>query len=281
MPFRLLESDADLTTALRRIAAETLGRATAKGTDTRDARKRVKKLRAVLRLVRPGMKAAKGANAALRDAAAGLSDVRDAQAMLDVHDRLGGAADGWLRATLAARLAAAEAGPDGDEAFRAALAKVAKAASHWAVKGEDAKVFARGLAHTRKDGLAALALVRAEPTEEALHEWRKPAKALWYQARLLAPVWPEAMAPVVADADRLGKALGEHHDLAVFRRLIEGLPEAEAPAVEVLALRATARRQMASIEAMALPLGTRLFAGPPDAVAEVWAAWWQVWRRPG
>ena len=278
MPFRFQKQDADLTAALRRIAAEMLERA-AQEDDVREARKRVKKLRALLRLVRPGMKAARGANDALRTAAAGLAPVRDAQAMLAVHDRLGGAADGWVRATLAARLTAAEAAGDGGHAFRQALVPVTKAAARWSVKGDDAEVLAAGLVQTRKRGVAGLVAIRDGGGPEALHDWRREVKALWYQARLLAPVWPEAMEPVAAGADALGKALGDHHDLSIFRTLIGGMAEAEAPAVEVLALRASARRQMADIEATALPLGARLFAGPPEAVATLWSDWWRLWRR--
>ena len=42
----------------------------------------------------------------------------------------------------------------------------------------------------------------------------------------------------------------------------------------------TARIQDAQtgIEAMAFPLGARLFAGEPEEIADLWVKWWKVWR---
>jgi CHAD domain-containing protein len=279
MPFHLLRTDRHLTGSLRRLADETVGRAIQQPYPTvHDARKAVKKLRGTLRLVGSGMKAAPDINAGLRDAAAKLSGPRDAEVMLALFDQLGGAPDGHLRRTLAARLADAVQDHDAEAAFRDALAVVMRDVASWRVKGNPAKVLAKGLAATRKRGLRAMAAARATTDPEAMHEWRKQVKAHWYQARLLAPIWPEVMAPVIAEADWLGEKLGEHHDLAVFCVQITALPPTDAPMTETTPLLASATARMADIVARAFPAGARLLAGPPDAVAAIWSDWWQLWH---
>lgn len=35
-----------------------------------------------------------------------------------------------------------------------------------------------------------MAQAQAKPSVENLHEWRKRVKDLWYQVRLLTPLWP-------------------------------------------------------------------------------------------
>ncbi|MEO1277433.1 MAG: CHAD domain-containing protein, partial [Planctomycetota bacterium] len=53
-----------------------------------EARRRCKQIRALLRLVRPSFGKYEAENAAVRDAARSLADLRDAQSIVDAFDRL-------------------------------------------------------------------------------------------------------------------------------------------------------------------------------------------------
>lgn len=286
MGYALRPSDRDLTDALRRIAGEELAAAMAQlsgdlpsAGGVHDVRKRIKKLRGLLRLVRGGMKVARAEIAALRAAAQGLSGLRDAEVMLGWHDRLAPGVQGALRAHLAARVAAEradEAMPARVAAARAALVAVAGRVPGWRVKGRDAAVICAGVKRTLARGAAAMAAARESRDGEALHDWRKRVKDLWYQARLLSPIWPEGVAPWRTTADDLGEALGAHHDLAVFMAMAESL-EGEAGA-EATGLRGQALRLSAEIEAQAFTQGARLHAAPPEAVAGLWLTWWSAWQ---
>jgi CHAD domain-containing protein len=279
MGFRLHPSDRDATAFVRRLAAEELG-GMAEGAGVHDARKRVKKLRAVLRLVRAGFRAAAEEGAALRDAAQGLSGQRDAEVMLAVFDRLaaaGEAAD--LRAHLAARIAAAQDDGTTFAAFLSAVAPVRDRAQSWVVKGRSGRVLTAGLKLTRDRGSHAMArALRAGPESEAMHDWRKRIKDLWYQARLFQPVWPAAMDPVVTAAGDLGEMLGDHHDLVVFRAVLSELATDATLSADAAALHARAGRMQADIADKARPASARLLAGDPGAVAVMWVDWWRLWR---
>ena len=279
MGFRLHPSDRDATALLRRLASEELG-AVAEGSGVHDARKRVKKMRAALRLVRAGFKSGVDESAALRDAAQGLSGQRDAEVMLAVFDRLAGADEApALRAHLAARIAAAQDDGAAFAAFLSAVAPVRDRAQTWAIKGKTARVLAAGLTLTRTRGQRAMArALRAGPESEAMHDWRKRVKDLWYQARLFQPVWPAAMDPVVTAAGDLAEALGDHHDLVVFRAVLADLASDPALSADAAALHSHAGALQADIADKARQDSARLLAGDPGAVASQWVDWWHLWR---
>ena len=115
-----------------------------------------------------------------------------------------------------------------------------------------------------------------EDTPEARHEWRKRAKYLWYQLRVLEPVWPAALSGMVGEADRLSDLLGEDHDLAVLRAQLAALT-AETNSGSVEELFARIDRRAKGLQTQAFSLGQRLYAERPgDFVARVgayYAAW--------
>jgi len=124
----------------------------------------------------------------------------------------------------------------------------------------------------------AMRTARDDRSDEALHDWRKRSKDLWYQTRLLTPVWPEVMKPLAMEADILGKTLGHHHDLADLAAHLAGLEEdvLRPPLRETLMARIL--EAQTALETRAFPLGARLLAGDPEEVAEQWVKWWKIWR---
>lgn len=283
MSFRFKPTDADLGHALRRIAASELTAALARLPEgaapppahIHDVRKRIKKLRGLLRLLEPGFPAFRDENAALRDAGRALAALRDSAVRLATFDALFPEvpeALTTLRTRLAQEAAHAAAVPAATGSARAALAALRSRAEGWTLHGKDSALLAKGLARTRRRALAAQARAEAEPGFEELHEWRKQAKHVWYQARLLAPVWPEVMGPIADAASNLTEDLGRHHDCAV---LVAHLGAADPEGL--VAQQAETAQQ--AIEAHVFTEGHRLLAGDPAEVAALWVAWWRLWRR--
>lgn len=287
MSYALRRRDRDLTAALRRIAAGEIGGALAQlagpspdPAGVHDVRKRIKKLRGLFRLVRPGFAEAAAEAAILREVAQGLAAVREAEVMLATLDRLAPAegAHPALRGALAQAVAAARGRTDLPEriaAARAALSDMAERAEGWRVDGRDGRVLRAALARSFRRAGAAMATARADPSPEALHEWRKRIKDIWYQARLLDPVWPEGMAPFRQTADDLAEDLGDHHDLAALAAWADAWREDGADAA--VAVRALALRTAAETEARAFAQGAQLLAAGDETVA-LWLAWWRAWR---
>lgn len=257
-----------------------------------DARKRLKKSRAVLRLARAelGDDVYHPASAGLRRAGRRLSAARDAQVLVDTFDDLGGrsldgvvpAAYSRVRATLEERRreVAAEALEHGEEAQAAAeeIADVHAAISTWPLEREGFAPLRKGLRRAYERGRRDLAAARRHPTPDHLHEWRKRAKDLWYHARILEPAWPGGVGAIVAATDELGDLLGLDHDLALLREAIEEHGAAVVDATQVGALVAAVDERRAELERVAFAIGARVYADKPKAFVRRVERWFDAWR---
>lgn len=290
MAFRFRSDDPSLTAALHRIAGSELARALAAIPDQgatppagiHDIRKRIKKMRGLLRLLRPGMKAYEVENAALRDAAQILSGLRDSAVRLatldtlfpDLPDALAP-----LRLALAEDLPPDTSMPDAVTQTRERLLEIRQRVPHWHVKGKDRHVLAEGLARTRKRAQIALDNAVRDPSIQAMHDWRKRAKDHWYQSRLFTPVWPEFFAPQAEAASVLTEALGVHHDLGVLRDHVETTHASRVPGEAMDLLHSRVTEAQADIESRVFREGKRLLAGEPRAMAGMWVECWLLWRE--
>ena len=184
------------------------------GEAVHEARKDMKKLRALLRLARAelGEDLFRIENAAARDTARLLAGARDAAVMLETLDGLPGRYPA-LRRALEEREAGAEAAT---EAAIASLREMRKRVSLWPLERDGFGPVERGLRRVYRQGRRAMRRAEAKPSDENLHEWRKREKDLWYQLRLLRDAWPSPMRAAAAEADALSELLGEDHDLAVL-----------------------------------------------------------------
>jgi CHAD domain-containing protein len=292
MGYRFRHDDESVEAGFRRIAGEQLTKALASLEDdgalhagVHDARKRVKKLRGLLRLVRPAFKGfARGerGGCGMRRgrcrAARPCGDDRDA-------GPAGGAASGADRraadgaAAPRARGAAGRGGGADDlgdriEAFRKVLRDAKDRAEGWRLKAEGWDALGPGLARSTGRGARRWRSRTRPGRGEDFHEFRKRVKDHGYHARLLAPVWPVLMEPYAALLDDLGEVLGEQHDLVAFAPVVAGsalAPEARAGLEELVV------EERRRLEARALVIGARVYAEKPKAMARRMGAWWAAW----
>ncbi len=289
MPFRFQRSDDRLQTALRRIATSEIDAALSQlppdaaptPGGVHDIRKRMKKLRGLARLLRPGFPDHAAENAALRDVAQHLSVQRDAAVRLATFDGLFPELPdnlAPLRARLMDEAAATGSAPAPAALVRADLVGLRSRAAHWRLAGKDHRILAAGFARSRRQARSTMAGAMADPSIEALHEWRKRAKDVWCQTRLLTPIWPEVMSPLARATGELTEGLGRHHDLAVLAAHVATLPGHGPKTAVARLVHRQAQEAQRQIEAAAFATGQRLFAGDPQALADLWVRWWKIWR---
>jgi CHAD domain-containing protein len=225
-----------------------------------DARKRIKKTRALLRLARPGLKrkAYRRRNRALRDAGRGMSGTRDADVLAETVDALAERFAGRHPARFFDDARAAVASDDGALEAGDHVAVLRQLADdEWPLRRAlDADALADSLKSTYVRGRAAFERADRKPTTTNLHEWRKRVKDLWYQQRLLEDTWPGVMKAQAKEAKTLSKLLGEDHDLAMLAEHVDD---------EALHLLIAERR--AELLAAARDLGRRVYAERPKAFA--------------
>jgi len=279
-PF-VLSAGEPLSEGITRVAGEQLDAAVRRlenpagvgAKDVHEARKSLKRLRALARLLRPVLadEDYRRENEALRDAARHLAGARDAEVIALTLDRLardeGDDAFAALRTHLqgereaaAARLQA-DAGPAREAA--AELGVVRGRAVAWVDATADFAAIEPGLRRLYREGRERHRRVRRRATVERLHEWRKRVKDLRYCAELLAPLDPERMADLAEQADRLGEILGDEHDVGVLVAFAKAHPELFTSPAERTRLRKLARRESARLRRRAIRLGDELYARRP------------------
>lgn len=291
MSFRLKAKE-PMGDALRRVILERLDHAIHGLTGAahpdvavHDARKDIKKLRSLLRLVRSdlGGSLVRRENAALRDASALLAASRDAAARAETVQALADHVHGRVpQDTFTALADAVGAGgddPAGDpaalQAGADALSDIRARVASWPLERCTWTTARRGMDRTYRRGRDARAVVVQDPTPEHLHDWRKRAKDLWYQQRLIADAWPAILKAQAHQAALLTKIIGDDHDLSELRAAILGGDVAVAEPDEIVAV-IDERRAELLVEA--LSLGRRVYAESPKAHRRRTAAYVLVMR---
>jgi CHAD domain-containing protein len=251
-----------------------------------EARKHLKKARAVLRLAREDLPkdVRRAENAVLRDAGRALSGARDADVLLRTLDGVAGdrrlgvpaAAARPLRQALEEHRERLAAGPGHVDEALESLRLLRGRAGDWpfAEAGPEAVLAAlRTMQGRARETMAAAFAPDAD--DEAWHDWRKRVKDLWYALRILAPVAPTHLGPLVEDADALSEVLGDHNDLAVLDGAIDEHGGALDP-VQAAALRVAVRARRDEQRVLAAPLGARLLAERPKPLARRVRALWDA-----
>jgi CHAD domain-containing protein len=193
-----------------------------------EARKALKRLRALLRVSRPALEDARyrREDVVLRDAGRELSDARDAQVMVETldsllerfGDELPPGTGARLRDELAASAQRAQAHGTGNyEGVLDVLSRARERVSSWPLPQQNGRAsLAEGFEKIYKKGRRARRHAASDPTAENLHELRKRAKDLWHASQLLESMCPGKFKRLAKDAHRLSDLLGDDHDLSVL-----------------------------------------------------------------
>ncbi|MFP4053688.1 MAG: CHAD domain-containing protein [Phycisphaerae bacterium] len=298
MPYRVKAHEPPAQ-AVKRMAIEQVGKAIGELRNpdmdahaaVHQVRKRCKKIRALLRLVRPTMEGIYSEeNAWYRDVARKLSDLRDAEAMIETFDDLreifqellDEEAFGQVRQGLVARRDRMADGEADLEALRPELAihldNARPRIETWPIPDGGFDVFA-GIEKVYDRGRTAMSEAYRKPGEEAFHEWRKRVKYLRYQVRMLRGIWPAILRPLRGQLKTLSDYLGDEHDLSVFGETLrkEGKELTEDRTLE--ALLALVEQRKDELRARARPLGTRIYAEKAGRFTKRMATYWDAWQQ--
>ncbi|QLF92775.1 CHAD domain-containing protein [Pseudomonas sp. ABC1] len=262
------------------------------GEGIHQARKRIKELRALLRLVRTPLGATfELENQRLRDIARDLSESRDATAMLESWDLLArhvgqpfdSEAMGQVRRRLQARADTGEASSAGlgvvISGVQARLLEALHAVQGWSLNGKGFDLLADGLYRAYKAGGRELAKLTETPDDEGFHEWRKRVKDHWYQCRLLSPIWPGLMELRCESLKQLAEALGDEHDLYMMQLALAREPALFGDEANRAILAPLIEQRRQALRDSAMALGQPLYAEPPKALVERFRNYWKDARK--
>ena len=299
MTYRL-KPDEPLPTGIKRIATEQIEKAIKElsatdelGVDeaVHQARKRLKKTRAVVRLVRDrlGSEIYKQENARFRDLARNLAKLRDANVQIETLDNL---TDHF------AETVAPETFTDMRRELRVdyrreyqrvinediitsvknQLKDTKSNIADWEIDSDDWSAIAPSLKRVYKRGYKGLHRAISEPSTENLHDWRKRVKYLRYQLRILRPLWTEMMTEWIDRTHDLSDYLGEDHDLAVLTEFTSSQPERFEGENTLDTLIALGDRRRQELQSSAIVLGKRIYTEKPKDFVDRLGNYWQIWQ---
>ncbi len=269
-PARLRAAAKDL---LRGLAAD-LAEAHA-GSSVHGARRRIKTLRSLIRLLRPvvGDESYAAANDAARRAADALAGQRRAEALVVAAGKTAGrrkVRDQIIQLAEAHRAAhhADPDAPDRIEEARAAIAEAQAIVTAWTLpRGEAKAIGGAFLDHYRK-AKKRLKSAFASGEAEALHEARKQVIHHLHHLQLLQPWLDQPMKKRLDDLEHLREILGDLNDLDELEQLARA--EGDTPPEAVKAL----DRRRAKLIGKARKAAKPLFKDPVEAFAKRIGAMW-------
>lgn len=269
-------------------ALDCLKRSRNKDEGIHEARVCVKKIRALLRLVKDslGSDSYASEDKAYRDTARILSKTRDSAAMLEVTDtlvnhfseQLSEHAFANVRETLtnsknAKQSSQTSAMSDAAKQLREARKRI----QSWP-KVKRTTALSKGLKRVFKQGRDQFSLAYEHRSIDTFHEWRKQVKHLLYQSKALTPIWQNTMKTLSGELKTLGKYLSEDHDLAILRDVVIEQLEVTDDRTEIEAFVALIDQRRNELQEEARVLGLRIYADKPRAFALRAEAYWRAWR---
>ena len=238
-----------------------------------ETRKALKKARAALRLLRPGLEPAayRAQNALLRDAGRCLAPLREPKSMLDTLAALQAHAPEALSRVkldrLKKSLRAEKASAIRDLAGRrAALAECIRLLKHSLARAEQPDFsrigpapLADGMRRIYREGRRSLAQARKSRAPEAFHEWRKQTKYLLNALETLYGARLGKAKRAGKRAEKLADRLGDAHDLDALEKRTQALKTPQS----LKTLQALIARRRARLQKRALSLGEKLYVEKP------------------
>ena len=285
---------------IRRIACEQLDRGIeqlqneegSRDEHVHEARKSMKRLRALVRLVRVEVNGEifRRENGCFRDAASQLGGMRDATVLINSLDgliQLAGNRDArrkfdavrkWLVERHQAAYQQHLGSGDAVQGVVDELQRARMRVDDWSLQRGGWKALEGGLAQVYIRGCKGFERAYMQREGEAFHEWRKWVKYFWYHTQLLRPIWPSVMEVLAAELDELGELLGEEHDLSVLRSTVMTEMDRPIRASTLQALLALIDARQGQLRERARQIGRRVYAERPQNFVRRLQGYWQAWR---
>jgi CHAD domain-containing protein len=280
----------EITQAIKEIDNRRLKR----GETIHEVRKHCKKIRSVLRLVRPQFEETyQFENAWFRDTAKGLAELRDAEALIEIYDSLLDKFDDQIdrrafapvrRALTLRRNKIIEKTGDLNQKLKELRVRMHEAAGRvadWKLKVNEFDGIEGGFVATYRRARRAMAMAYHIPTAENFHEWRKQVKYNDYHMRLLGELWKPFMQSLAKETDDLSDLLGDDHNLDVLHKTLLKSPKKYGKKRDIQVLLGLIDRRSAELRAGAKTIGARIFAEKPKGFGRRFRIYWEVWRSEG
>ena len=265
-----------LTGLLDDIGDRLATRAALSDSNIHEMRKTCKKLRALLRMIRPALDEDSflALNRKIRDFARQLAALRDNKVMLDtldqiarhfapvLHEQALAPVFEALRHSTEKPADAVVVAPE-PAAMQTQLTDILAAASQTDYSRIDIETLLDGIVDCYRRGRRALSRMEASPDTDNGHALRRLAKYQYYQLRMLV-AWNETgLKCAISDFHQLEDTLGKDHDLAVLEDALVTQPEICPDQVRRQLLHALIESRRIALLSKALRIARKLYRVKP------------------
>jgi CHAD domain-containing protein len=254
-----------------------------------EVRKSLKKARALLRLVKSDLgDFFDDENVQLRDTGKQLSDLRDASALVvtldDLRKQANGSASGAPMSKVRQVLTEHKRNLEEEAGTQKLLPRLAsslvrarRSIRYWPLKTDGFTAIEAGIEKSFRDGKKALAEARRTGKREDFHEWRKRAKDLWYQIRLLQKMGAGELDGHERALKALEDALGNDLNLAILSERVQALAAGNGTRAKAAAVNKAIESARGELRRRALKIGDAIYSEKPKAftreIGKLWKAW--------
>jgi CHAD domain len=255
-----------------------------------DARRCLKRLRALMRLIRPALPESTYRRETGRIGATGklLSHARDQHVMQQSLAKLETRFDALPRSVRAKLTKLMANGEDASRSARAgaqerrqALKDLELARKFFAGMERrpiDFEHVAAGVERSYRRARRAFRDAYEHPTDEAFHDWRKTVQQHWRHMQLISHAWPEVLRGRAGEAKELSRLLGDDHDMHVLLAFAADRGRSVLAGDELEMLTTICRSVQDELRTQAKPRGARLFAEPASSLRERVVRYWSAAR---
>lgn len=267
--------------AIRASGAEQNG----KGSPVHETRKHLKKARSALRLTagKTNPDVWKREDRCLRKVGQLISEVRDAEVRLQTVRQLREFARGKKRSfreteellafELDSFLAAFSEWP---EEAKQRLTQALDRIRAWPLSELGCTQLRKCVQKTYKQGRNALKAAIEKTSTKNLHTFRKRAKELWYQLRILRPLAPAVFGELNDELKAIGQYLGQVHDLAFVAERLSSIGSVRKQGDRILNALVDSREK--ELERTAVALSERFYAERPRQFARRISQYFSEWE---
>jgi CHAD domain-containing protein len=227
----------------------------------------IKRLRALLRLIRPAVETAffDRENERLRAAARLLSFARDSEVARDtlktlpVSERSAREAVNAVLPGLEKRVERAKAHEPNVIEVKQRLEQTRRSFRRLKFRETEEEIIKSGIRSVYRQGRRRMKAAIQTGQASAYHRWRIRAKNLYYELQFLEPVWPKPLGRMVSRLSKLQDRLGLDHDLTILRAELKKRPEAFGGNETVQRIVSCLDHQTHKLRCAAVPLGRKIW----------------------
>jgi CHAD domain-containing protein len=255
--------------------------------DVHSVRVTIKRLRAILRLIRPAIPKTvfDREDGRLRKAARRLSLVRDSDVAKRTLASLRFSKGRERDAMAAARKGLNHDGERGAEISKATsqieldLKQTRRNLHRIQISGDEWNTIEPGLREVYRQCRKRMERALGNGDDEAFHKWRIRVKNLYYGLQMLQQVWPKRLDKMVAGLKQLQEEIGADHDLVVLKRSMHKTPDAFGSAETVERVADSLDHKSKRLRRMTEQLGRQIFDKTPRGFVRELSQHWNKWRN--